>query len=107
RLVVVDPHTGYEHELARVKADSPGRGPEGVTLSVDRRLAFVSWSTGEFECSHLGAIRTDGHGRLQPVDTGTAPRVSPDGRWLAYFRAAKASAGCTDESIVVVDLHDG
>ena len=47
-----------------------------------------------------------GHGRLQLIDTGTAPRVSPDGRWLAYFRAAKADGGCTDESIVVVDLHD-
>ncbi len=107
RLVALDPRTGHERELTRVPTGYPGRGPSGVTVSVDRRLAFVSWSTGEFACPRLGAIRTDGRGRLQSVDSGTAPRVSPDGRFLAYFRAANGSMPCNDQSVGVVDLHDG
>jgi hypothetical protein len=106
RLVVLDPRTGHERELTRLKSDSPGSGPSGVTLSVDRRLAFVSWSKDEGACPRLGAIRTDGHGKLQPIGAGTAPRVSADGRFLAYFRAAGTNV-CSDQSVAVVDLHDG
>ena len=96
---------GYQRELARVPSGSPGLGPEGVTLSPDRRTAYVSWSSGEFSCSEVGAIRTDGRGTLRTIDNGIGPAVSPDGAHLSYFRANGPS--CINLTIVVVDLHDG
>lgn len=105
RLVTVATRNGAQHELARMRVNV-GSGPAGVALSVDRRTAYVAWTTGEPGCFYeLGAIRTDGRGQLRTLDTGTAPAVSPDGTKLAYYRISDSE--CKEQALVIVDLRSG
>jgi hypothetical protein len=107
-LVVLDPLNGSVlRTLATVASRMPFLGPSDVTLSADRKLAIVSWRTGEPGCfTRIGALPTDGSGSLvEWGDGGTSPTVSPDGRRIAWL--ALSAPLCEKQELVVRTLATG
>jgi dipeptidyl aminopeptidase/acylaminoacyl peptidase len=74
------------------------RLPGAPTVSPDGTIAVVAVSRLEFEAdsytSQLWLLKTDGSAAPVQLTQGwhdSAPRISPDGRWLAFLRATKAA----------------
>ncbi|GAA2612737.1 S9 family peptidase [Dactylosporangium fulvum] len=72
------------------------RLPGAPTISPDGRIAVVSVTRLEFAAdaytSQLWLLTTDGSREPVQLTYGwrdSAPRISPDGRWLAFLRATK------------------
>lgn len=70
------------------------------TLAPDGRVAVVAASRPDLEAdeyrSRLWSVPLDGAGPPRPLTTGpndSAPRFSPDGRWLAFLRKRDAVPG--------------
>lgn len=73
------------------------RLPGAPTVSPDGTIAIVAVTRLEFAAdsytSQLWLLRTDGSAAPVQLTHGwhdSAPRISPDGRWLAFLRATKA-----------------
>ena len=74
------------------------RLPGAPTVSPDGTIAVVAVTRLEFAAdsytSQLWLVRTDGSAEPVQLTYGwhdSAPRISPDGRWLAFLRATKAA----------------
>ncbi|MEV4512922.1 S9 family peptidase [Dactylosporangium sp. NPDC049525] len=74
------------------------RLPGAPTVSPDGTIAVVAVSRLEFAAdsytSQLWLLKTDGSTAPVQLTHGwhdSAPRISPDGRWLAFLRATKAA----------------
>jgi dipeptidyl aminopeptidase/acylaminoacyl peptidase len=72
------------------------RFPGAPTLAPDGRTAVVAVNRLDFDDDEyrgqLWLVPTDGRGAPRPLTLGwrdSAPRYSPDGRWLAFLRASK------------------
>jgi hypothetical protein len=79
--------------------------PDGASVYFSRRAA----RTGECDAGsvkEIARVATAG-GPTQSVAPGVVPSVSPDGRFLAYFRSTASSCDTNFDQIVVRDLTTG
>lgn len=104
-LVVVDLATGTTiRQLAKVETGYPAKGPSGVALTPDRRLAIVVWNEQEHCAQRIGVVPTDGSASLVPWGPGSQPTINPDGTKVAWNARPDR---CSRRELVVRDVASG
>lgn len=100
-VVLLNPDGGIARTIASGDADD-------VIASPDGRHAYFTRS-GVGRCAPHEIVRVPiGGGAEEVVATGSQPRISPDGRTLAYLDASSMRSSCPPpEFLTVLDLESG